>query len=229
MSNAIEIKNLSKTYGSSGKNLTVALQNIDLTIEKGDFIAIMGRSGSGKSSLMHIIGLLDRHYEGQYILNGTSVSDLYQGQLSDLRGSEIGFVFQQFNLLKRRTVLQNVLLPTVYNPGKNDKQRAIEAIKKVGLETRINHRTNELSGGQIQRVAIARALMMNPTILLADEPTGNLDSNNSKTIMELFKEINAHGTTIVLITHDDDIAAYAKRILRLNDGAIVKDKKNENQ
>ena len=229
MSNAIEIKNLNKTYGSSGKNLTVALQNIDLTIEKGDFIAIMGRSGSGKSSLMHIIGLLDRHYEGQYILNGTSVSDLSSGQLSDLRGSEIGFVFQQFNLLKRRTVLQNVLLPTVYNPGKNDKQRAIEAIKRVGLETRINHRTNELSGGQIQRVAIARALMMNPTILLADEPTGNLDSSNSKTIMELFKEINEHGTTIVLITHDDDIAAYAKRVLRLNDGAIVKDKKNENQ
>lgn len=228
MSNAIEIKNLSKIYDSSGSNPTVALQGVNLTIKKGDFIAIMGRSGSGKSSLMHIIGLLDRHFEGQYILNGTPVSDLSQGQLSDLRSLEIGFVFQQFNLLKRRTVLQNVLLPTVYNPGKGDKQRAIEAIKRVGLETRIDHRTNELSGGQTQRVAIARALMMSPTILLADEPTGNLDSSSSKTIMELFKEINAQGTTIVLITHDNDIAAYAKRVLHLDDGVIVKDKKNEN-
>lgn len=228
MSNAIEINKLSKVYGASGKNPTTALREIDLVVKKGDFLAIMGRSGSGKSSLMHVIGLLDQHFEGQYILNGTAVRDLSQSQLSDLRSSEIGFVFQQFNLLKRRTVLQNVLLPSVYNPGKDDKKRAIEAIKRVGLESRIDHRTNELSGGQIQRVAIARALMMSPTILLADEPTGNLDTKSGHIIMELFKEINAQGTTIVLITHDDDIADYAKKTIRLNDGQIMDGEKNEN-
>lgn len=229
MNSAIKINNLRKVYGSSGKNPTTALKGINLIVEKGDFVAIMGRSGSGKSSLMHVIGLLDQHFEGQYTLNGTSVRNLSQSQLSDLRSSEIGFVFQQFNLLKRRTVLQNVLLPTVYNPGKDDKKRAIEAISRVGLKSRIDHRTNELSGGQIQRVAIARALMMSPTILLADEPTGNLDTKSGHIIMKLFKEINAQGTTIVLITHDDDIAAYAKRTIRLNDGEIVNGEKYENQ
>ena len=228
MHNPIEISNLSKTYGSTGKNPTVALRGIDFVVKKGEFVAIMGRSGSGKSSLMHIVGLLDQHFDGDYTLNGTPVCDLSQSQLSELRSAEIGFVFQQFNLLKRRTVLQNVLLPSVYNPGKGDKQRAIEAISRVGLESRIDHRTNELSGGQIQRVAIARALMMKPTILLADEPTGNLDTKSGLIIMDLFKEINAQGTTIVLITHDDEIAAYAQRTSRLNDGVIVNGEKDEN-
>lgn len=223
MNKVIEIKDLKKMYNVDGKNPTTALRGINFTVNKGDFLAIMGRSGSGKSSLMHIIGLLDQHFEGDYLLNGTSVKELNQSNLSDLRSSEIGFVFQQFNLLKRRTVLQNVLLPTVYSPAADDTKRAIEAIKRVGLESRITHRTNELSGGQIQRVAIARALMMKPSLLLADEPTGNLDTKSATSIMELFKEINQHGTTIVLITHEDDIAKYADRTIRLHDGNIAKE------
>lgn len=223
MNKVIEIKDLKKMYNVDGKNPTTALRGINFTVNNGDFLAIMGRSGSGKSSLMHIIGLLDQHFEGDYLLNGTSVKELSQSNLSDLRSSEIGFVFQQFNLLKRRTVLQNVLLPTVYSPAADDTKRAIEAIKRVGLESRITHRTNELSGGQIQRVAIARALMMKPSLLLADEPTGNLDTKSATSIMELFKEINQHGTTIVLITHEDDIAKYADRTIRLHDGNIAKE------
>lgn len=225
MSKVIEIKNLQKIYNADGKNPTTALREINLSVNKGDFVAIMGRSGSGKSSLMHIIGLLDQHFEGDYLLNGVSVRELSQSKLSDLRSSEIGFVFQQFNLLKRRTVMQNVLLPTVYRPATDDTERAKEAIKRVGLENRISHRTNELSGGQIQRVAVARALMMRPSLLLADEPTGNLDTKNTNSIMKLFKEINQQGTTIILITHEEDIAKYADRTIRLLDGNITEEAK----
>lgn len=225
MSKVIEIKNLQKIYNADGKNPTTALREINLSVNKGDFVAIMGRSGSGKSSLMHIIGLLDQHFEGDYLLNGVSVRELSQSKLSDLRSSEIGFVFQQFNLLKRRTVMQNVLLPTVYRPATDDTERAKEAIKRVGLENRISHRTNELSGGQIQRVAIARALMMRPSLLLADEPTGNLDTKNTNSIMKLFKEINQQGTTIILITHEEDIAKYAGRTIRILDGNITEEAK----
>ncbi len=225
MSKVIEIKNLQKIYNADGKNPTTALREINLSVNKGDFVAIMGRSGSGKSSLMHIIGLLDQHFEGDYLLNGVSVRELSQSKLSDLRSSEIGFVFQQFNLLKRRTVMQNVLLPTVYRPATDDTERAKDAIKRVGLENRISHRTNELSGGQIQRVAVARALMMRPSLLLADEPTGNLDTKNTNSIMKLFKEINQQGTTIILITHEEDIAKYADRTIRLLDGNITEEAK----
>lgn len=225
MSKVIEIKNLQKIYNADGKNPTTALREINLSVNKGDFVAIMGRSGSGKSSLMHIIGLLDQHFEGDYLLNGVSVRELSQSKLSDLRSSEIGFVFQQFNLLKRRTVMQNVLLPTVYRPATDDTERANEAIKRVGLENRISHRTNELSGGQIQRVAVARALMMRPSLLLADEPTGNLDTKNTNSIMKLFKEINQQGTTIIVITHEEDIAKYADRTIRLLDGNITEEAK----
>ena len=225
MSKVIEIKNLQKIYDPEGKNPTTALRGINLSINEGDFVAIMGRSGSGKSSLMHIIGLLDQHFEGDYLLNGVSVRELSQSKLSDLRSSEIGFVFQQFNLLKRRTVMQNVLLPTVYRPATDDTERAKEALKRVGLENRISHRTNELSGGQIQRVAVARALMMRPSLLLADEPTGNLDTKNTNSIMKLFKEINQQGTTIIVITHEEDIAKYADRTIRLLDGNITEEAK----
>jgi putative ABC transport system ATP-binding protein len=225
MHKVIDIKNLQKTYNASGKNPTTALSGINFVVNEGDFVAIMGRSGSGKSSLMHIIGLLDQHFEGDYLLNGVSVRELSQSKLSDLRSSEIGFVFQQFNLLKRRTVMQNVLLPTVYRPATDDTERAKEAIKRVGLENRISHRTNELSGGQIQRVAVARALMMRPSLLLADEPTGNLDTKNTNSIMKLFKEINQQGTTIILITHEEDIAKYAGRTIRIRDGNITEEAK----
>ena len=226
MSKVIEIKNLQKIYNADGKNPTTALREINLSVNKGDFVAIMGRSGSGKSSLMHIIGLLDQHFEGDYLLNGVSVRELSQSKLSDLRSSEIGFVFQQFNLLKRRTVMQNVLLPTVYRPATDDTERAKDAIKRVGLENRISHRTNELSGGQIQRVAVARALMMRPSLLLADEPTGNLDTKSAGSIMKLFREVNEQGTTIVLITHEEDIARYADRTIRLRDGKIIEEVKS---
>ena len=223
MHKVIDIKNLQKTYDANGKNPTTALSGINLSVNEGDFVAIIGRSGPGQSRLMHVIGLLDQHFEGDYLLHGVSVRELSQSKLSDLRSSKIGFVFQQFNLLKRRTVLQNVLLPTVYRPASDDIERAKEAIKRVGLENRIDHRTNELSGGQIQRVAIARALMMKPSLLLADEPTGNLDTKSANSIMRLFREVNQQGTTIVLITHEEEIAKYADRTIRIRDGKITEE------
>lgn len=219
----MELTNTQKTYRTSAGIETQALKGISLTIQQGEFVAIMGSSGSGKSSLMNIIGLLDRHFSGEYKLHGKDVSKLSGNGLSDLRGKSIGFVFQQFNLLKRTSVLENVLLPTMYNARPDDEVRALQAIKRVGLERFINNHTNQLSGGQMQRVAIARALMMDPPILLADEPTGNLDHKTAHEIMNLFAEINKQGTTVILITHEDDIAAYAGRKLELYDGLFRKE------
>lgn len=220
----IKLEDIKKTYRTSANIETKALRGISLSINEGDFVAIMGASGSGKSSLMSIIGLLDQKFEGAYKLNGKEIAELSDNQLSELRSESIGFIFQQFNLLKRTSVLENVLLPTTYKSGSDDERRALQAIKQVGLEKFINNHTNQLSGGQMQRVAIARALMMNPSILLADEPTGNLDHNTAHEIMELFKKINQQGTTIVLITHEDDIADFADRRLALFDGQFRKER-----
>jgi putative ABC transport system ATP-binding protein len=215
----IELEDIVKTYGKGGSGVT-ALDKVSITIHKGEFVAIMGRSGSGKSTMMNVIGLLDRKFEGTYKLSGKRVSKLSENQTADIRGKKIGFVFQQFNLLKRTSVLDNVLLPTTYNPSKTDQLRAIEIIKSVGLGDRIHNKSNQLSGGQIQRVAIARALMMNPDIILADEPTGNLDSKTAKAVMQTLEAINRKGKTIILITHEEDIAAYADRVIVLLDGKI---------
>lgn len=221
----ISLKDIHKIYTSGGGVKTVALDGVNLEIERGEFLAIMGPSGSGKSSLMNIVGLLDRKYEGIYKLNGKNVSKLSDDAASEIRNQEIGFVFQQFNLLKRTSVLDNVLLPTTYKSTSKDELRAIEVIKRVGLGDRIHNKSNQLSGGQIQRVAIARALMMEPSILLTDEPTGNLDSKTAEEIMILFDEINASGTTIILITHEDPIAEHADRRIKLFDGLITEDKR----
>lgn len=218
----ISFTDIKKTYRTSAGIETKALRSISLDINEGDFVAIMGASGSGKSSLMSIIGLLDKHFEGTYKLNGKDISELSDGKLSELRSESIGFIFQQFNLLKRTSVLENVLLPTTYHSRPDDEVRALNAIKQVGLEKYVDNHTNQLSGGQMQRVAIARALMMNPSILLADEPTGNLDHKTAHEIMDLFTKINKQGTTIVLITHEDDIAEYAKQRYALYDGQFKK-------
>ncbi len=219
----IELKDIQKTYRTSANVETQALKGVSMSVHRGEFVAIMGSSGSGKSSLMSIIGLLDRHFEGTYELDGQDITELSDNDLAEVRSQSIGFIFQQFNLLKRTTVLENVLLPTTYKSSSDDEHRALQAIKQVGLEKYINNHTNQLSGGQMQRVAIARALIMNPSILLADEPTGNLDHATAHEIMELFKAINRQGTTIVLITHEDDIAEYAGRKLSLYDGQFKKE------
>ena len=216
----IELNKVSKIYRSGDEDFA-AISNISLSINKGEFVAIMGPSGSGKSTLMHILGLLDTPTTGTYQLEGEAVDQLSQNKLSKLRNQKIGFVFQQFNLLPRTSVLGNVLLPTIYGNANGSKEKAKKIIKEVGLERRINHKSNQLSGGQIQRVAIARALIMNPSIILADEPTGNLDTKTSTEIMELFKKINEDDATIVLITHEEHIAKFAKRIIRLIDGRII--------
>ena len=219
---AMELSNIKKTYRTSAGVETEALRGVSLSVGDGDFVAIMGASGSGKSSFMSIIGLLDKNFEGTYMLDGQDVRQLSDGQLAEMRNQSIGFIFQQFNLLKRTSVFENVLLPTTYAPRPDDEIRAIHAIKQVGLDKYIDNHTNQLSGGQMQRVAIARALMMKPRILLADEPTGNLDHKTAHGIMELFTEINQQGTTIVLITHEDDIASYASRKYELYDGQFKK-------
>lgn len=222
----VDLSNIGKVY-KTGDEDTVALADIDLKVKKGEFIAIMGPSGSGKSTLMHIIGLLDKPTSGKYLLDGKDVSKLSKNVQAEIRNREIGFIFQQFNLLPRTTVLENVLVPITYGNLKNADQRARELIKQVGLENRINHKSNQLSGGQIQRVAIARALIMNPTFILADEPTGNLDSKTSAEIMDLIREVNKKGATTVLITHEEEIAQYADRIIRLRDGKIQSEKEGK--
>jgi putative ABC transport system ATP-binding protein len=220
----IELSNVRKVY-NLGKVQVNALKGVSLKINKGEYVAIVGPSGSGKSTLMNIIGLLDKPTSGSYKLNGTEISTLNDDQLAYLRNRQIGFVFQFFNLLSKLDALSNVELPMLYAkiPAKERRKRAIKALEIVGLSERIHHKPNELSGGQQQRVAIARAIVMNPSFLLADEPTGNLDTNSSIEIMKIFYQLNESGTTIVMVTHEQDIANHAKRILRLRDGNIIED------
>lgn len=220
----IHLDNIQKSYFMGSQAIPV-LKGISLDIHKNEYVALMGPSGSGKSTLMNILGCLDSPTGGTYILNGHDVSKMPDDDLADVRNKEIGFVFQQFNLLPRLTAAENVALPLIYaGVSKKDRiERAMEALKKVGLESRSHHKSNELSGGQIQRVAIARALVNNPSLLLADEPTGNLDSKTSVEVMEIFSQIQAAGNTVVLVTHEEDIAAYAKRVVRLRDGLVETD------
>ena len=210
-----------------GKQSVEVLKGLSLEINKNEYVALMGPSGSGKSTLMNILGCLDTPTAGKYILNGSDVSKMPDDDLAEVRNKEIGFVFQQFNLLPRLTATENVALPLIYaGIGKKERtERALESLKKVGLADRGHHKSNELSGGQIQRVAIARALVNNPSILLADEPTGNLDSKTSVEVMGIFEQIQASGNTVILVTHEEDIAKYAKRIIRLKDGLIENDSK----
>jgi len=223
----ISINNLCKTY-KMGENEVHALNNVNLKIEEHEFVSIIGPSGSGKSTLMNMLGCLDVPTSGEYILDGKEIKKMSDDELAKIRNDKIGFVFQGFNLLPKLTALENVELPLIYQgvPAKERRKRAEIALDKVGLGKRINHKPSELSGGQQQRVAIARALITNPPLILADEPTGNLDSSSGKEIMEIFHNLNDSGNTIVLITHDNDIAAQAKRIIRIQDGKlseIIKD------
>jgi putative ABC transport system ATP-binding protein len=223
----ITIHDLRKSY-EMGEETIHALAGVSFTVEKGEYVAIMGPSGSGKSTMMNILGALDTPTEGDYILNGQNVGSLRDRQLAHIRNREIGFVFQTFNLLPRLSALDNVALPLVYS-GKSRRERstaARAALSAVGLGDRMGHKPNELSGGQRQRVAIARALVNTPSILLADEPTGNLDSRTSEEIMALFADLHQRGNTIILVTHEDDIAAYAHRIIRLRDGLVESDTLN---
>ena len=221
----IRIQGVKKIY-EMGANKVHALRGVDLTIARGEMVAIMGRSGSGKSTLMNILGCLDVPTEGTYVLDGTRVDGLNKNQLADLRNQKLGFVFQGFNLLPRTTALENVELPLLYDrSGKklDTKKLAADALSRVGLGERLDHQPSELSGGQQQRVAIARALVTSPTLLLADEPTGNLDSRMTVEVMALFQELNEQGITIVLVTHEPDVAQYAKRIVEVRDGHIRRD------
>ncbi|MCC7028058.1 MAG: ABC transporter ATP-binding protein [Saprospiraceae bacterium] len=220
----IEVKKLQKRY-LMGDEVIDALKSIDLKVQKNEYLALMGPSGSGKSTLMNLIGCLDSPTSGEYILHGIDVSKMSDSELADVRNKEIGFVFQTFNLLPRMTALENVALPLVYaGVSKADREeRARKVLLEVGLADRMTHKPNELSGGQRQRVAIARALINNPAIILADEPTGNLDSKTSQEIMNIFKEIHKRGNTIIVVTHEPDIAAFADRIVRLKDGYIESD------
>ncbi|HLN94553.1 MAG TPA: ABC transporter ATP-binding protein [Flavobacterium sp.] len=220
----IEIRGLRRNFQLGGETLEV-LKGIDLDIQKGEYVALMGPSGSGKSTLMNLLGCLDTPTSGRYVLNGKDVSTLHDDELAEIRNKEIGFVFQTFNLMPRTTALDNVALPMVYaGYGKSDRHaRAREVLTQVDLANRMDHQPNQLSGGQRQRVAIARALVNKPSIILADEPTGNLDSKTSVEIMALFNDIHAQGNTVILVTHEEDIAAYAKRVIRLRDGMIESD------
>jgi putative ABC transport system ATP-binding protein len=225
----IHLENIQKSY-FMGKNELQVLKGVSLDIFKNEYVALMGPSGSGKSTLMNIIGCLDTPTAGRYILNDNDVSEMEDNALAEIRNKEIGFVFQQFNLLPRLTAAENVALPLVY-AGMNRKlrtEKAMQVLEMVNLTDRSHHKPNELSGGQCQRVAIARALVNNPSIILADEPTGNLDTKTSYEIMEIFNTIHTGGNTIVLVTHEEDIANHAHRIVRLRDGIIESDKKNEN-
>lgn len=222
----IEVKNLSKVYNTDVVKV-YALINISFNINAGEFVSIMGPSGSGKSTLMNIIGCLDRPTEGTYLLEGVDVKTLDDDRLSEIRNRRVGFVFQSHNLLPRTTAVENVELPLLYTGGSDAEDRAIKALIEVGLEKRIKHLPSELSGGESQRVAIARAVVTDPAIILADEPTGNLDSQMGREIMEIFCRLNVRGVTIIMVTHEKDIAKYSKRIIRIRDGEIVADEKNQ--
>ena len=225
MKTLIEIKQLKKVY-DSGEVQVEALRGIDLTIPQGDFVAIMGASGSGKSTLMNILGCLDTPTSGDYILDGVEVKKMNRNELAEFRNQKLGFVFQSFNLLTRTSVLDNVMLPLLYNKGIPESERVErchKAIEMLGLTSRIKHYSNQLSGGQQQRVAIARSLVGNTLVILADEPTGNLDTATSNEVMKIFQDLNAKGITIVLVTHEPDIAAFAKRKVVFKDGHIISD------
>jgi len=224
MPKVIQIEQLKKTY-HLGKVNVEALRGVSFEINTGEFVSIMGPSGSGKSTLMHIIGCLDYPTEGEYFLSGQDVSKLNDNQLALFRNQKIGFVFQQFNLLPKATILRNVELPLTYNNtnSKNKKRLAVQALEEVGLGDRLKHRPNEISGGEKQRVAIARALVNRPSIILADEPTGNLDSKTGQDIMKMIDKLHDEGNTIILVTHEPEIARYAKRVIHLKDGVIDRD------
>jgi putative ABC transport system ATP-binding protein len=229
MSSIIHLENICKSYFLGKQELPV-LKGINLDVNKNEYVALMGPSGSGKSTLMNILGCLDSPTRGRYILNGKDVSRMIDNDLAEVRNKEIGFVFQQFNLLPRLTAAENVALPLIYSGiNKKDRaERAMEALSKVKLDDRSHHKPNELSGGQCQRVAIARALINNPSIILADEPTGNLDSKTSYEIMDILGKIHSDGNTVILVTHEDDISQFAHRIIRLKDGLMETDRINEN-
>lgn len=224
----IDIKGITRDFQLGSETVNV-LKGIDLLINKGEYVALMGPSGSGKSTLMNILGCLDTPTSGSYILNGKQVSEMHDDELAEIRNKEIGFVFQTFNLMPRTTALDNVALPMVYAGFSKDERnkRATEVLTQVGLADRMDHKPNQLSGGQRQRVAVGRALVNKPSIILADEPTGNLDSKTSVEIMKLFGEIHANGNTVILVTHEEDIAAHAHRIIRLRDGIIENDIQNK--
>ena len=225
----IEIKGLKREF-AVGSEIVKALKGVDVSVMKNEYLAMMGPSGSGKSTLMNLLGCLDTPTAGAYNLNGTNVSSLKDDDLAEIRNKEIGFIFQTFNLLPRLTALENVSLPLVY-AGYNSEDRKIKAqdvLEKVGLGDRMDHRPNQLSGGQRQRVAVARALVNDPSIILADEPTGNLDSKTSLDIMRLFEEIHEMGNTLIVVTHEEEVASHAHRILRLRDGLVESDLNNEN-
>lgn len=222
--NVIEINNLEKTY-INGDITLKALNNVSFTVKEGEFVAIMGPSGSGKSTMMNILGCLDQTSVGEYNLSGVNIEELHDDELAEIRNKKIGFVFQSFNLLPKLKAWENVALPLVYGGvhAHKRKEMAIKALEDVGLGDRTDHRPNELSGGQRQRAALARALVTNPSIILADEPTGNLDSKSEEEVLTIFKELNEKGVTIVMVTHEDSIAAHCKRIIRFRDGKLIKD------
>jgi putative ABC transport system ATP-binding protein len=224
----IDIKGITRDFQLGSETVNV-LKGIDLLINKGEYVALMGPSGSGKSTLMNILGCLDTPTSGSYILNGKQVSEMHDDELAEIRNKEIGFVFQTFNLMPRTTALDNVALPMVYAGFSKEERnkRATEVLTQVGLADRMDHKPNQLSGGQRQRVAVGRALVNKPSIILADEPTGNLDSKTSVEIMKLFGEIHSNGNTVILVTHEEDIAAHAHRIIRLRDGIIENDIQNK--
>lgn len=228
MEKVIEIQNIVKHY-QVGSVIVKALRSVSVNIQRNEYVAIMGPSGSGKSTLMNLLGCLDTPTSGTYILNGTDVSKMEDDYLAEIRNKEIGFVFQTFNLLPRYSALENVTLPLIYAgvPKHEREEQAVETLRQVGLADRMTHKPNELSGGQRQRVAIARALVNKPSIILADEPTGNLDSKTSVDIMGLLDDIHKNGNTVILVTHEEDIAKHAKRIVRLLDGEISQDYRNE--
>ena len=226
----IEISNISKVH-NTGEVQTVALDNVSFKIKKGEFVAIMGPSGSGKSTLMHIIGALDTPTSGSYILDGMEVAKLDDDELAEIRNRKIGFVFQAFNLLPRTPAIKNVMIPMMYDSTPKEKRLPLaeKYLKMVGLSDRMHHTTSQLSGGQQQRVAIARALVLNPAIILADEPTGNIASAQAEEVMEIFQKLNREGHTIVMITHEPDIAEHAKRIIHIRDGKMVEDESGHKQ